>query len=174
MKKQHLIIIILLALLIPGALLAQNVLTPEGLAEQLSAVKIQIGVLDTTLQRADEQIRDMDHRVRAIEQRHREINRHPLKSRINSNADVGCEIGSHDGFSTNKMHPDTYINFLQNFSAQPHSAQLLDIYYYSQTMTFEINYKIIYENYEGHIIASELWEGCRFLATNFQIVENEE
>ena len=44
--KRALIIIVLLALLIPGALLAQGELTLENLAEQLTALEVRLGALE--------------------------------------------------------------------------------------------------------------------------------
>ena len=121
--KKPLIIIALLALILPGALLAQDDLTLSGLAQQLAALtdkvtttNTDISILTAAQERSDRHILELRDRIREVERWYQASSQHPLRSKVVPGLELGCEIGSHDGFATNKMHAETYISFIEIFS----------------------------------------------------------
>ena len=136
--KKYLIIIAVLALLVPGALLAQDELTLEGLAETVADVV--------------EQVANLTERVTTIE----EIWTGPGPIVLE---DGDCVIGLNES-----LQDETVIKFKDTYDEwlDLDSVDVVQVMYLPETG----NIAVVYEEYWDDKYVIESWNGCEFLGSS--------
>ena len=136
--KRYLIIIVVLTFLVPGVLLAQDELTLEGLAEQVTEVV--------------EQVADLAERIATIE----EIWTGPGPIILEEG---DCVIGLNES-----LQDETVIKFKETYDEwlDVDDVSIVQVMYLPESG----NTAVVYEEYWEDKYVIEVWNGCEFLESS--------
>ncbi len=160
--KRFLPIILVLALLIPGALLAQEELSLESLAEALAALTGRVASLEET-----QALEAVEQRIKALEE--------ALAKIAASSAPPEGEacliiVGGGDFMPLgNQLRPETLDEYLKEFGETPGDSVVKDARFYPDSDILEVRYKPLLPDTTS-IEIIERWQGCEFQGVEFETV----
>ena len=166
--KRLLIIVAVLALIVPGALLAQGVIPRERLAG--ITLENLAGALANLTERVEalEDTQALD----AIEQRIQVLEEALAEMEVSSAQPHGeaCLIivGGGDFMPLgNQLRPETLDEFLKKFGETPGDSVVKDARFYPESGILEVRYNPLLPG-TSSIEIIEKWQGCEFLELEFK------
>ena len=167
--KRLLIIVAVLALIVPGALLAQGGILPR---ERLAGITLEnlAGALANLTERVEalEDTQALD----AIEQRIQVLEEALAEVEVNSAQPEGdaCLIivGGGDFMPlSNQLRPEILDGYLEQFGETPGDFVVKDARFYPQSGILEVRYNPLLPG-NSSIEIIEKWQGCEFLGVEFK------
>ena len=166
--KRLLIIVAILALIVPGALLAQGVIPRERLAG--ITLENLAGALANLTERVEalEDTQALD----AIEQRIQVLEEALAEEEVSSAQPEGeaCLIivGGGDFMPLgNQLRPETLDKYLEQFGETPGDSVVKDARFYPESGILEVRYNPLLPG-TSSIEIIEKWQGCEFLGVEFK------
>lgn len=163
MKRITAAVVILLALLIPTALIAQDEeLTLEGVYRTLQGMQADFIIIGKELRKANGRIDDTEIRLDALESL--------LAAEDSRSAEVPCLIITSTGGMMalgHDLHPDSKEAYLKEFQELPQNFIVADARFYPESGIMEVRYRMVVETGANSLTVVEVWKGCELQSVEF-------
>lgn len=160
--KRYLIVIVLLAILVPAVLFAQDEeLTLEGLADVVQSMSTDFGVFSRELARVKDQVSVIEEKLESLET--------SGKPAIVVDTSEPCIVISAAGSMMpigNQLRPETLNEYLNKFEDSVEGVSVKYARFYPQDGILEVRYTPLM-SFTKDLEIIERWQGCEFLGVEF-------
>ncbi len=162
--KKTLIVIALLALIVPGVLLAQEDLTLEGLAETVQGMNADFGLFARELAKVNARVDALENQLAAAE-----AEPAPAKSAGTATGAPCIVIAGSGSMMTlgSQLRPETLDAYLNKFGSSLEDVVVKYARFHPQDGILEVRYKPMMD-FGSSLEIVERWRGCKFLGVEFE------
>ena len=161
--KRTMIIIALLAILVPGALLAQEEMTLGDLTKLVTALTVDMGLFSRQLTRIDARVDRLETELAALKSQ-------PTPATGGRTTGDPCIVISASGSIMamgNQLRPETLDAYVNKFGTSPEDVSVKYARVHPKDGVLEVRYTPLMD-FTSNLEIVERWKGCEFLGVKFE------
>ena len=161
--KRILVILVLLIMLVPTTLLAQDELTLENLAETVKEMNADFGIFARGLAKVNSRVDDLEEQLASLEEKTTQ------NKVVESKGDPCVVISSVSSMMSfgSQLRPETLDAYINKFGSSPEDVVVKYARFHPQDGILEVRYKLMLDPFSSLEIV-ERWNGCEFLGVAFE------